>query len=149
MKNKWLAATHFERMHEVISAINTLSINAKLRLAGIPNPVDSNELTEARKLLTNFLQHFFKLVGVAEANTREVIIGDDPRIGDLLESFFVEKQRAGDAEGLYNISPEDLQVLIDAEETSKLERLVVCLRDLRLLIEAHSQTDISNLLGDI
>lgn len=149
MKNKWLAATNFERMHEVISAVNTLSINAKLTLTGIPNSVDANQLAAARKVLAGFLQHFFKLVGTAEANMREVIIGDDPRIGDLLESFFVEKRRASDTDGFYNISAEDLQVLIYTEEASKLERLIVCLRDLRMLIETHSQTDISNLFGDI
>ena len=50
-KNDWLASQSLERSLDVISAINRISIHAKLRLAGIADTTTRDELNSARRSL--------------------------------------------------------------------------------------------------
>ena len=49
MKNDWLTASSFERTHEIVSAINTLSIHAKLVLAGIDDSTNQEEVEKLKQ----------------------------------------------------------------------------------------------------
>jgi hypothetical protein len=149
MKNRWLAASNFERMHEIISAINTISINAKLSLTGIQEPVAKSELAKAQELLSDFLSQFYAQLQTTEQNTDGTVVGNDPRLGELLESYLVEKKRSPNASGLYAISPGKLLNLVKTTTMDDFPQLIECLRDLRTLLEQHSQADINNMLGDI
>lgn len=149
MKNRWLSASNFERMHEIISAINTISVNAKLSLAGVQEPVAENELTKAQGLLGDFLSQFFTQLQTTEQNADGTIVGNDPRVGELLESYLVEKKRSPTTSGLYTTSPGELLNLVKTATKEDYPRLIECLRDLRTLLEQHAQVDINNILGDI
>ena len=46
MTGDWLAAANFEQTHDLVSAINTLSIHAKLALAGAANTGDPAEVEQ-------------------------------------------------------------------------------------------------------
>lgn len=51
MTSDWVAATTFEQTHEVLFAINTLSIHAKLMTAGVEDPAPDSEMERARARL--------------------------------------------------------------------------------------------------
>lgn len=149
MKNRWLAASNFERMHEIISAINTTSINAKLSLTGSQEPVAESELAKAQELLRDFLSQFYSQLQTMEQNADGAVVGNDPRIGELLESYLEEKRRSPNTSGLYAISSSEFLNLIKTTSLDEFPHLIECLRDLRTLLEQHSQVDINNILGDI
>ena len=50
MSNKWLAANNVERAYQLLSAINILSINAKLKLLEADVPISKNEIARAEKI---------------------------------------------------------------------------------------------------
>src|SRR6266511_3057482 len=83
MQSDWLAATNFERMHEVVSAINTLAIHAKLTTAGVVDPTPGPEIEAARKRLLVFLDQLGDAVEEAESAAGGPVVGSDPRLTDL------------------------------------------------------------------
>src|SRR2546425_1138204 len=83
MRNDWLAAAQFERTQAVLSAINTLSINAKLTLAGVENPVTACEIEQARDRLLTFVRNLSDLVSSANQSSFGTIVGTDPQMSQI------------------------------------------------------------------
>jgi hypothetical protein len=52
MSEKWMAVENFERAHEIISAVNTLSIHTKLALAGMDDRIKPNDQTTPSVFIT-------------------------------------------------------------------------------------------------
>lgn len=74
-----LAASSFEQAHEVASAINTLSIHAKLRLEGIADPAHPADIEQARRRLLGFLARLRTVVREGEVDGG--VVGADPQLG--------------------------------------------------------------------
>jgi hypothetical protein len=149
MKNSWLAASNFERMQQIISAINTLVIDAKLTLVGVEQPIDEAELSQARAELADFLTQFDTLLQKTEKSLDSVVVGDDPRLGELTVQYLAEKRRSSEPSSLYNIPLSELKGLITLEQRDRLPQLIGYLRELRSLLEQHTQADVQDVLGDI
>ncbi len=149
MKNNWLAASNFERMHQIITALNIISVHAKLKLAGIDEPTDAAEIRKAREELTEFLAQLNTLLYEVEHSQDSVVVGDDPRLGELTMRYLSEKRRWLQPSGLYSMTLADLSTMLHAEHPDQLLQLIDCLRELRVLLEQHSQADVRDILGEI
>ena len=147
MKNDWLTASSFERTHEIVSAINTLSIHAKLVLAGIDDSANQEEVDKSRGRLLAFLNRFESLLRETELGRDSAVIGTDPRLGDLALRYLSEKRRQPRRSPLYEISLAQLIDLVRTERWEDLPSVISCLRGLRSLVEAHSHADVIGILG--
>src|SRR5215469_13484206 len=87
MTGDWLAAANFEQTHEIVSAINTLSIHAKLVLAGADYTGEAAEIQQARARLLSFLERFGSLLQDIEGSQEGTIVGADPRLRELAAQF--------------------------------------------------------------
>jgi hypothetical protein len=149
MKSDWLAASSLERTYEIVSAINTLLIHAKLVLAGIQEPDSESEVQQARQRLIQFLTRFYEILNSTEQSQDRTVVGADPRLSELTLRYLSEKQRQTQQTGLYSTSLTELKSLIETEQPERLPQLLSCLRELRLLLEQHSQDDMTAILGDL
>ena len=136
-------------MQQIISAVNTLSIDAKLTLIGVENSINEVELRKARADLTDFLTQFDTLLQKIERNQDSVVVGDDPRLGELTVQYLIEKRRSPKPSSLYNVPLSELRELVDLEPPDRLPQLIGYLRELRGLLEQHTQADVQDVLGDI
>ena len=148
-KQRVLDCPEFEQAHEVISAINTLSIHAKLLLAGVDDSSRNAELDKARECLLDFLGRLQAVVTDAEKHQNGAIVGTDPRLGQLAQRFLSQKGKWPRPSGLYTASLPEACALIRSDSLQDEERLIGFLRDLRSLVEEHAHADIVGILGEV
>ena len=148
-KGDWLAASSFERTHEVLSAINTLSIHAKLHLAGARDPASEEEVKAAREHLLGFLSGLDELLIEAEQEDDRAVVGADPRMVDLARRYLSARKRWPRPSVVFELPIGELSSLVRSEREEDLPRLVECLRGLRMLLEQHSVADTAGILGDL
>lgn len=147
--NEWLTAESFEQTQEIVSAINTLSIHAKLTLAEIDDSDRGEEVREARTRLLAFLARFEAVVQAAEQRPEGAVLGVDPRLGQLARKFLSAKSQWPQKSALYAISFAELRRLLTSDTSEDLKALVNVLHDLRALVEQHAHADVAGILGDI
>ncbi len=147
--NEWLVAQSFERAHELVSAINTLSIRSKLILAGVDDSSRDAEVHKARTDLLTFLDRFHAVVQNAECHRDGTVLGADPRLGQLAKRFLSLRAKWPCPPGLYSVPFSQMRALLMSAAFEDQKDLINCLRDLRLLLEEHAHADISGILGDI
>ena len=147
--NEWLTAESFEQAHELLSAINSLSIHTKLAIAGIDDAARLEEVREARTTLINFLKRFEQVVSEAEQRRDHRALGVDPRFGQLASKFLAAKSQWSQGSSLYSTSFAELQRLTMSEKKEDRKGLVALLRDLRAFVEQHTHSDVVGILGDI
>lgn len=143
-KNDWLAASSFEQAHELASAINTLSIHAKLLLAGVENPAPADDVQRARRRLLSFLKRLQAVLG--ETTTAGVVIGVDPQLGDVAGRFLSRQARGSDKREIPRLLAE-LPTLIESERQADLPRLVAGLQELRSLVNVPAPYQPVQLVG--
>lgn len=147
MSAEWLSATSFERSHKVLAAINTLSVHAKLSLAGHAAPTDEADIQRSRDDLVQFVERLERTVLQVERAGDGAIVGADPRMVVLANEFLTEKQGRPRKSGLYSMRLNEIGALI-RDTPGDPSALVPVLRDLRELIERHSHADVVAILGD-
>jgi hypothetical protein len=147
--NEWLTAESFEQAHELLSAINTLSIHTKLLRAGIDDTDRLGEVAEARTVLTNFLDRFEQVVSEAEQRRDHQALGVDPRFGQLVSKFLAGKSRWPQESYFYSTSFAEIRRLMMSEKKEDQQQLIAILRDLRAFVEQHAHSDVVGILGDI
>ncbi len=123
-KNDWLASQSLERSLDVISAINRISIHAKLRLAGIEDTASPEELNSARRSLTTFLGTLSEVIERAGGTQDKIAFGADPRLGNLARKFLVLPGQSTDAVSYRVEDLKDLKTLLDAGDSADDEALV-------------------------
>lgn len=149
MKNDWLAASSFERTHEIVSAINTLSIHAKLAVASIDDSVDAGHVQEARARLTEFLDRFSPVLREAEGSQDSAVVGADPQLSELAISFLSARRRSPQRSALFETPIAQVRALVQSERREDLPTLISCLEGLRSLIEQNAHADVVGILGDL
>ena len=149
MKSDWMAASSFGRTREIVTAINTISIHAKLVLADVHDPHSDIELGKAREILSSFLTYFGSLLEDAMQNQNGVIIGSDPRLGELAQVFLSERQHLPQKSELFSLPLQKLSDLVNSNKTEEMQELIACLRDLRNILEQHAHSDVVGILGEI
>ncbi len=148
MKNDWLTTSSFERAFEIVAAINVLSIDAKLTKAHAKNPIDSEEAGNAQSKLLSFLDALETLIEDAKGDQTGIVLGADPRFGELALHYMEEQHRLPPRSVLYTFSIHQLKELIQLHQQENLDTLIECLTSLRSMIEQYSQADIAGLFGD-
>jgi hypothetical protein len=140
MKNDWLAAATFEQTHEVVSAINTLSIHAKLLLAAVPDPAPVQELEGARERLLAFVERIRAVLGEADRDGRGAIVGVDPVLDALAQQVLSEERRGSARPSLRELRLAELPALVKSERPDDLRRLTSALQQLRALLGLEGHT---------
>ena len=149
-KSAWLNAQSFERAHEVLSAINTLSIRAKLSLAGIDDTEREEEVHKSKQHLLAFLERFQTVVEDTEQRSDGVALGVDPGMGQLVQRFLSARSKWPRPSGiLYQSSLMEIRDLLGSNNSTAQKKFVECLRELRQLVEENSHADIRAILGDM
>ncbi len=148
MKSDWLTASSFEQTQDLIAAITTLSIHAKLVLAGRSDVAGADEVQRARERVLDFLQRFQRVLESVETSRDRTAVGTDPRFGELATRYLAQKERRSERAPLYTISIGELERLVQSQYPDDLPRLVECLHDLRRLVEHHVRADVTGLLGE-
>lgn len=131
-KNDWLAASSFEQAHEVASAINTLSIHAKLVLDGVEDPAPAEDVQKARRRLLSFLKRLQAVLG--ETTSAGVVIGADPQLGDVAGRLLSRQVRESGKRETPRLLTE-LPTLIESQSEADLRRLVAGLQELRSFVD--------------
>src|SRR5260370_29507971 len=147
--NEWLTAESFEHAHEVVSAINTLSIDAKLKLACADDRGREEEVAQARDRLVTFLCRLENVVDDAARRPDGNVLGVDPRLGELASKFLTGRSQLPRRSPLYSVSLGEIRRLLGAQKAEDLKMLVKLLRALRVLIEQHAHSDVVRILGDV
>lgn len=148
MRYDWLTAASFERAEDVVAAINTLSIHAKLALADVDDRVDGERLARARSDLLAFLSALEAAVSDADTGGAP-LVGADPRLADLATRYRAAQRRWPPPSPLFATSFADLRALVGSERPEDRPALIGCLRGLRALVEQHAHEDVVGLLGDV
>lgn len=149
-RSEWLSALSFERSHEVLSAINTLSIRAKLVLANVDDAEREDSVRQARKHLLSFLNAFQAAIKRTEEGADIGVLGVDPRMAQLADQYVTTKSRwPRPAGGLYQYPVTEFSQLLNSDKMCDQQKLVEFLRELRHLLEEHARADNSVILGDI
>ena len=137
-KNDWLAASSFEQAHELASAINTISIHAKLLLGGVQDPAPESEIARSRAHLLSFLERLRTIL--KETKKRGPVVGADPHMEDLARAFLV----GVDADSGAREAPrllDEIPNLVESENPSDLHRLVKDLERLRSLVAVENPSE--------
>lgn len=148
MKADWLEASSLERMHQLVAAINTLSIHAKLLLASRTDPAQPDDIDVAREHLLNFLNRFNALIRDADRSRDGAVVGADPQLAGLAASYLDLSRQAAPDSPLFTTPLEEASEMVRSERDEDLARLVPFLRELRSLIQQQPQADVTELLGD-
>lgn len=148
MKNDWLTASSFERAFGLVSAINILSINAKLKLSDVTSPLSALEIEKSRMILDRFLSNLQGIMQNAEKDQYGIVIGTDPRLGDFALLYMSEQRRLPPRSKLFTLSIAQFKELISSDRDDNLQELIDCLEALRTLIEQHAQPDVAGIFGD-
>lgn len=148
MKNDWLAATHFERMQETISAINSLSIHAKLTLAGIANPMPSREVEQARERLAGLLTNLENVARRAAVDRRDTVVGTDPWLRSVALEFMSDDGWPDGRPEPREQGLDQVKDLVHSERLDDLQRLIPVLDKLRSVIVEQTQGDVASVLGN-
>lgn len=147
MTSEWLMAESFERTHRLLSAINTLSIHAKLERDGVTDTPDIGNVTEAQEELRHFLERMGPLVHDVEMRQEAPLLGADSRLSSLVRQYAATRKRP--ASVLRKLPIERVVPLLDSQQPSDQERLIEYLASLRQLIEQHAHADVIGLLGEV
>jgi hypothetical protein len=148
MSEEWLAAESFERAHKIISAINTLSIHAKLTIVGVEDTTTPEEIADARQQLSLFLDQFEHIVSEVEKDEEAPLPGVDPRLSSLAQQF-VSAKHQWPHPALYDMPLKKFEQLLNSERATDLPDLIECLRALRSLMEQHVHSDVVGIFGEL
>ncbi len=148
MKTDWLEASSLERMHQLVAAINTLSIHAKLLLAGRADPAQPDDIDVARQHLLGFLNRFSALIRDANRSRDGAVVGADPQLAGLAANYIDLSRQATPDSPLLTIPLDQASEMVMSERDQDLVQLVPFLRELRSLIQQQPQADATELLGD-
>jgi hypothetical protein len=148
MSDKWFASDNIERAYGVLSAINLLAIDAKLRLLKAENPIAAGELLQARQSLLTFAGQLSKLLQKAERREGRTILGTDSWMGHLASRFRHLTAQHQATSSLSEVALDDLSSLLDAEDDLDLTTLIHYLDGLRSLIEQYSYSDMVVVFGE-
>ena len=141
MSQEWLNIQSFFADHELIGAINDLSINLKQELAGVHDPERAARAEKARSLLHEFLG---RLGQVESADSRGVVLGIDARFQSLTDAFATARREADRFHSTFvREGAQSTLALLDSDSGTGKPALLESLAEMRRIIEEHQQADTS------
>lgn len=148
MSKAWFAANNVERTYRILSSINLLSINAKLKLLKSENPINAEEVIQSQEDLLGFVSELTELLEKAENRDSRTILGTDPQMGQLATRFRDEIAQRSPAKGFSGLMLAELPSLIVTEDEGRISMFIDYLDRLRFLIEQYSYSDMVTIFGE-
>jgi hypothetical protein len=148
MRDTQFVANDIERASRVLSAINLLSIDAKLTLLKSRNPIGANDLAAARQTLLEFAGELSDLIRKAEMREGHTVLGTDLRTAQLASHLRHAMMQDSPPHELAEMRLDSLPRLLDARDECALSTLVRYLDQLRSLIERHSYAEATGISGE-
>lgn len=146
MSQEWLNIQSFFTDHELLGAINDLSIAIKQEAAGVQDAERGRRAQDARRLLKRFLS---RLGEVELADSKELLLGVDARFQSLTDAIASARQDGNRYHSvLMKGGASDALALLDATSAESRAQLVESLTELRRVIEQHQQTDAAAIFED-
>jgi hypothetical protein len=146
MSQEWLNIQSFFTDHELLGAINDLSIAIKLEMAGVQDAERERRAKEARKLLKRFLG---RLSEVESADGKELLLGVDARFQSLTDAIASARREGNRYQSvLMKSGSADALPLLDAKSADARAQLLDCLAELRRVVEQHQQADAAAIFED-
>ena len=140
MNEEWLDIQGFVTDHEVLQAVNDLSIATKLQLDGVVDEDRERRAHTARECLRSFLRQLSDVLG-SRRECDDVITGVDPNLSGLIDAYESARRKVvPDRSALLQGGPDATIALLDAKDTPSRRALVEALADLRQLVSRHQQT---------
>jgi hypothetical protein len=141
MSQEWLNIQSFFTDHELIGAINDLSIFLKQEAAGVHDGERATLAKKARLVLKDFLT---RLSETESAEGREPVLGVDARFQSLTDAIESAREQNGHFQSvLMREGAASALPLLDADTPEPQSQLLASLAELRRVIEQHQQADAS------
>lgn len=141
MSQEWLNIQSFFTDHELIRAINDVSIFLKQEAAGVRDAERARLAEKGRETLREFLQ---RLEHVEAAGSKEPLLGIDARFQSLTDAIATAR---GESDSYRSVLMRDgasaVLPLLDAQLQQERRQLLEALADLRRVVEHHQQEDAS------
>jgi len=146
MSQQWLNIQSFFADHELLGAINDLSIAIKQEAAGVQDAERERRAKDARRLLKRFLG---RLGEIESADSKELLLDMDARFQSLTDAIASARQDGNRYHSvLMKGGAADALALLDAKSSESRAQLVESLAELRRVIERHQQTDAAAIFED-
>lgn len=139
MSQEWLNIQSFFTDHDLIRAINDLSIAVKLELAGVTDQERVRRAGDARKVLRGFLGQLSELEA---GDGKEVLLGIDVRFQSLTDALASARQDTARFNSVLMREGAAVALpLLDAGDAESKAKLLDSLSELRRVVEQHQQAD--------
>ena len=148
-RNDWLMAQTFERTQELLGAISSLSVQAKLRLRGVSERIPEADLKAARNVVLAFLSRLESLYSEAQKTQTGIFIGGDPELGSLAKRLLAPSVRASTKAVSGREFLRQLKTDIESDEKANLNRRIDELRELKQVVEEYAHADMTAVFGDV
>jgi hypothetical protein len=141
MSQEWLNIQSFVTDHELIGAINDLSIHLKLRGAGVRDAERERRAQTARFRLRDFLA---KLTDIEKADRKNPVLGVDARFQSLTDAIASARNESENFQSpLIREGAASALNLLEADDAQGTRALLQSLAELRRIVEQHQQADAS------
>ncbi len=139
MSQEWLNIQSFFTDHDLIKAINDLSIAVKLEIAGVTDQERARRAGDARKVLRGFLGQLSEL---ETGDGKEVLLGIDSRFQSLTDALASARQDTARFNSVLMREGAAVALpLLDADDADSKAKLLDSLSELRRVVEQHQQAD--------
>lgn len=149
MSNEWLAAESSERTNNVLAAINAVSIHTKLQIAGTADDPDTRRIDEAKQCILAFLESLGQFIDQISDDEHGPVIGADPRSSVVAKRFVAAARSDQNKSPLYQLPLDRVKEIIASNGRDDPNELVLCLRDLRNLLEQDARPDANAVSGGL
>lgn len=141
MSQEWLNIQSFVTDHELIGAINDLSIHLKFQDAGVKDVDREKRARGARDSLRDFLA---RLTNIEKGDRANPVLGVDSRFQSLTDAIASARNDSGSYHSpLIRDGASSALRLLDAVDEKERQDLLQSLAELRRIVEQHQQTDAS------
>jgi hypothetical protein len=139
MSQEWLNIQSFFTDHDLIRAINDLSIAVKMEIAGVTDQERARRAGDARKVLRGFLGQLSELEA---GDGKEVLLGIDARFQSLTDALASARQDTARFNSVLMREGAAVALpLLDARDAESKAKLLDSLSELRRVVEQHQQAD--------
>jgi hypothetical protein len=133
MSDAWQLAESFERTRHLIGAINTVSVHAKLSLAGVPDPQKA-DVDGARLVLRDFLEKLAADLSQFDKDASSPVTGATARANLLARRFASSRNQAPESSPIYATPLPQFIPLLNSQSRTDRAALISGLQTLRNLL---------------
>ena len=146
MNTQWRAVQSFQENQSLISAINTLSIYIKLKMAGHSDLNRAKAVPKAKEELCEFLTELGSQVKCVEVKKKS-LLGVDPRRRKFVKHLIAAKNECRIRSPFLQEKLSVVQQLLHSDIGADKHKTLLLLEELRMLLEEHIGSDVEQLFG--